>query len=253
MQDTRRVHSELFRHLDLIEHVADGLIDADQGKERLWGRLRVLKELMNCGCPSYHIEESVSQLHEFWPVSIAWTWYPRCIFEEIDFLIIIIVIECHHFMGSNTRRRLVDLIDMKFRDRLLHINSFKGFVDLTFRLSHVIEEARTAYDKGILAFSGCIFMASVHNSVPPDSRFIIAINALNCFQRASPLLVEVLALKNTVMIRMVTFYQDRIWWEIRSVIIRRGRAQMLLRTFLFLSNPSAPHCDNLCFHADWFK
>jgi hypothetical protein len=31
MQDTRRVHSELFRHLDLIEHVGVGLIDADQG------------------------------------------------------------------------------------------------------------------------------------------------------------------------------------------------------------------------------
>ena len=75
MKGTRRVHPELVWHLHLVVHLAVGPIDADQGKERFWGRLRALKELMNCGYPSYHIDESVIQPKEFRPVSISWLLY----------------------------------------------------------------------------------------------------------------------------------------------------------------------------------
>jgi hypothetical protein len=78
---TRRIHSELVRHLDLIVHVAVGLIGTDQGKERFWGRLRLLKELMGCGYPSNQIDKTVIQPHEFWPESIAWLRYPTQTFE----------------------------------------------------------------------------------------------------------------------------------------------------------------------------
>ena len=78
MKGTCRVHSELFWHLYLIEEVARSLIDADQGNERFWGRLRALKELMRFGCPSSsnEIDESVIQPDELLPVLIGWFWYP---------------------------------------------------------------------------------------------------------------------------------------------------------------------------------
>ena len=68
---------------------------------------------------------------------------------------------------------------MKFRDRVVQISSLKGFVDRTFRDFHVEEEARAADDEALLAIPCCILIASVHESVPSHSRFIIAINALN--------------------------------------------------------------------------
>ena len=81
MKGTRRVHSELLCHLDLIVDVAVRLIGADQGKERIWVRFRVLKELMGCRNPSDEIDEVVIQPHEFWPVSVAWLGYPSQTFE----------------------------------------------------------------------------------------------------------------------------------------------------------------------------
>ena len=77
MKGTCRVHSELVWHLHLIVHVAEGLIDADQGNKRFWRRLRALKELMRFGCPSSsnEIDESVIQPDELLPVSIGRFWY----------------------------------------------------------------------------------------------------------------------------------------------------------------------------------
>ena len=76
MKGTRRVHPELVCHLDLIVHVAGRLVCTDQGKERFWGLLRLLKELMSFRYPSNQIDESIAQPHEFGPVSIAWLGYP---------------------------------------------------------------------------------------------------------------------------------------------------------------------------------
>ena len=52
----------------------------------------------------------------------------------------------------------------------MQISSLKGYVDRTFRDFHVEEEARAADDEALLAFSGCILIASVHESVPSHSR-----------------------------------------------------------------------------------
>jgi hypothetical protein len=64
-------------------------------------------------------------------------------------------------------------------------------------------------------------MASIHESVPPHSQLLKAINALNFLQLTFPFLGEVLAPYYPIMM-MVTFYPDRIRWEIRSVFIRMG-------------------------------
>ena len=52
----------------------------------------------------------------------------------------------------------------------MQISSLKGYVDRTFRDFHIEEEARAADDEALLAFSGCILIASVHESVPSHSR-----------------------------------------------------------------------------------
>lgn len=160
------------------------------------------------------------------------------------------MVESQHFLSSNWH--LDDLIHMEFCHRLIQLDSFKSFVYRTFRFSHVVEEARAADDEALLTFTWCIFMASVHESVSPHSWLIKAINALNFLQWAFPLLGEVFALNYPFMI-MVTFYQDRIRWEFRSVIISTGTVVIFLITFCILSYPSLPLCDNLWNLVDWFK
>ena len=132
MHDTGRVHPELVWHLDLIVHVAFGLIGADQGYERLWGSLWFLKELMRCGDPTDKIDESVIQPHELRPVSIAW---PGCRSRNLEFRdlsILIFVVESQHIVG-----RFEYLIDMEFRDRLIQPCSLKDLINSRFRIINV--------------------------------------------------------------------------------------------------------------------
>jgi hypothetical protein len=160
------------------------------------------------------------------------------------------MVESQHFLSSNWH--LDDLIHMEFRHRVIQLGSFESFIEWAFRFSHVEEEARAADDEAFLTFTWCIFMASVHESISPHSWLIKAINALNFLQWAFPLLGEVFALNYPFMI-MVTFHQDRIRWEFRSVIIRIGTVVIYLITFCILSYPSVPLCDNLRNIVDWLK
>jgi len=160
------------------------------------------------------------------------------------------MVESQHFLSSCWH--LEDLIHMEFRHRVIQLGSFESFIEWAFRFSHVEEEARAADDEALLTFSWRVFVASVNESVSPHSWFIKAINALNFLQWAFPLLGEVFALNYPFMI-MVTFHQDRIRWEIRSVIIRTGTGVIFLITFCILSYPSLPLCDNLRNLVDWFK
>jgi hypothetical protein len=80
-------------------------------------------------------------------------------------------------------------------------------------------------------------MASIHDSVPPYSLFIIAINALNFLQFTFPFLGEVFAPYYTVMM-MVTYDQDCLRWAIKSVFIKLGKLMIFLITFTFFSSQS---------------
>jgi hypothetical protein len=57
--------------------------------------------------------------------------------------------------------RLEYLIDMEFRDRVINLRSLEGFVDCTFRFSHIKEVARAAYYEILVTYTLCMFIASI--------------------------------------------------------------------------------------------